>query len=114
MSRLKIVASGATPQAKAQARGKLFEKLMAQVQRHHGFSIDRLPAVNYAGMEIDIEGRHGITGVPLYSECKCYETELTSPALQEFFGKYMARWLKDQRCQGLFNALPGINSHAKG
>jgi len=32
----------------------------------------------------------------------------------QFFGKYMAMWRKDHRCQGLFVALPGINSHAKG
>ncbi len=114
MARLKVLASGSSPQAKAQARGKLFEKLMADVLRHYGFSIDRLPAVNYAGMEIDIEGKHSITTIPLYAECKCYETELAAPSLQEFFGKYMARWLKDQRCQGLFIALPGINTHAKG
>jgi hypothetical protein len=33
--------------------------------------------------------------------------------LQAFFGKYMALWFEDRRCQGLFIALPGINSHAK-
>lgn len=26
----------------------------------------------------------------------------------------MTRWLIDKRCHGLFVALPGINSHAKG
>lgn len=114
MGRLKILASGKSPQARAQARGKLFEKLMAGVLRHYGYKIDRIPNVNYAGMEIDIEGRAIATGIPLYAECKCYETEVDSPKLQEFFGKYMARWRKDKRCQGLFIALPGVNSHAKG
>lgn len=114
MGRLKILASGNSPQAQAQARGKLFEKLMAEVLRYYGYSIDRIPSVNYAGMEIDIEGKAIATGIPLYAECKCYETEVDSTKLQAFYGKYMALWLRDKRCQGLFIALPGVNSHAKG
>ena len=114
MGRLKILAGGKSPHAQAQARGKLFEKLMAEVLRHYGYSIDNIPNTNYAGMEIDIEGKHIATNVPLCAECKCYETDVNSPKLQAFFGKYMTRWLKDKRCHGLFIALPGINSHAKG
>ena len=114
MGRLKILARGNSPQGQTQARGKLFEKLMASVLRHYGFQIDDLPNVNYAGMEIDIEGRALLTNIPMYAECKCYETDVPSPKLQEFFGKYMTRWFKDKRCQGLFVAIPGINSHAKG
>ena len=48
------------------------------------------------------------------AECKCHETDISSPELHAFFGKYMTRWLKDKRSLGLFIALPGINSHAKG
>ena len=99
MGRLKILASGNSPQAQAQARGKLFEKLMADVLRHYGYSIARIPSVNYAGMEIDIDGKAIATGIPHYAECKCYKTEVDSPKLQGFFGKYMAQWLKDRRCQ---------------
>ena len=112
MGRLKLLAGGDSHQA--QARGKLFEELMSLVLRHYGYQIDNIPSVNYAGMEIDIEGRATVTAIPIYAECKCYETEVASPKLQEFFGKYMARWFKEKRCQGLFIALPGINSHAKG
>jgi hypothetical protein len=116
MGKLKILASGNSPQAQAQMRGKLFEKLMAEVLRHYGYSIDHhITNVNYAGMEIDIEGRHLVTGIPLYAECKCYETEMIdAPKLQAFYGKYMAKWLKEKRSHGLFIALPGINSHAQG
>jgi hypothetical protein len=114
MGRLKILAGGESRQAQAQARGKLFEKLMAEVLRHYGYSIDRTSNINYAGMEIDIEGKHIATNVPLYVECKCQETDVDSPKLQAFFGKYITRWLNDKRCHGLFVALPGINSHAKG
>jgi hypothetical protein len=113
MERLKILAGGNSKQAQAQARGKLFERLMSDVLRHYGYSIDRTPNVNYAGMEIDIEGRALATNIPLYAECKCYETEIDSPKFQAFYGKYMARWRKDKRCQGLFIALPGVNSHVK-
>lgn len=114
MGKLKILAGGKSPQAQAQARGKLFEKLMADVLRNYGYSIDRTPNVNYAGMEIDIEGRHTPTGIPLYAECKCYETEVDCPKLQAFYGKYVTRWHKNKKCHGLFIALPGVNSHAKG
>lgn len=114
MGRLKILADGNSTQAQAQARGDLFQKLMALVLHHHGYQIDGNPNVNYAGMEIDIDGHASLTKVPLYAECKCHETDIASPRLQEFFGKYMTRWLKNNQSQGLFVALPGINSHAKG
>lgn len=111
---LKILASAPTPAGQAQQRGKLFEKLMAEVLRHFGYQIDAIPSVNYAGMEIDIDGRAIATGVPIYAECKFYDSEVDSPKLQAFVGKYMTRWRKDSRCQGLFLAVPGVNSHAKG
>jgi conflict system STAND superfamily ATPase len=114
MGKLKVLAGGNSPQAQAQARGKLFENLMAEVLRHYRYSIDCIANVNYAGMEIDIEGRHMITGIPLYAECTCSETEIDSPKLQAFYGKYMAKWFKDKRSHGLFIALPSINSYAKG
>ena len=82
--------------------------------RHHGYDIDSIPSVNYAGMEIDIEGRHRVSSTPLYAECKCYDTAIDSPQLQRFFGKYMTRWLKNSHCHGLFVALPNLNTHAKG
>ncbi|MDY6896271.1 MAG: restriction endonuclease, partial [Thermotogota bacterium] len=114
MGKLKILASGDSPQAQAQTRGKLFEKFMAEVLQELGYEIDRIPNINYAGMEIDIEGKSTATRVPLYAECKYYETNIDSPKLQAFFGKYMTRWLKDNKSQGLFIAIPGINPHAKG
>jgi hypothetical protein len=114
MSRLRIAAGGNSQHARAQARGVLFEKLMADVLRHHGYKVERNSRVNYAGMEIDIEGIHILSHTPLYAECKCHDTDVDAPQLQAFLGKYMSRWLKDKRTQGLFIALPGINSHAMG
>lgn len=114
MGRLKIVAAGGSAKERSNARGRLFEKLMTDVLRNYGYTIDRIASVNYAGMEIDIEASAIVTGIPLYAECKCYESDVDSPRLQEFFGKFIARWSKDKRCQGLFIAIPGVNSHAKG
>ncbi len=113
MPKLKILVDRSSEQAKAQARGKLFEKLMQAVLSSHGYQIDAIPSVNYGGMEIDIEGKASITGTPLYAECKCYDTELNAPQFQRFFGKYSSRWFQDEHCHGLFVAIPGINSHAK-
>lgn len=114
MATIRVLASGETPKAQANARGKLFEKLVAEILRRYGYSIDAFPSVNYSGMEIDIEGHLLSTGSPLYAECKCFETPVDAPKLQAFFGKYMGRWLKNKSSHGLFVALPRINSHAKG
>ena len=114
MPDIRIVSSIPNPGARANARGHLFEKLMAHVLRRYGYEIDSLPHVNYAGMEIDIEGHDLLNKTPLYAECKCYDTQIDSPSLQAFYGKYMAKWRKDSRSRGLFIAIPGLNSHAKG
>lgn len=115
MVHLRILASGSSQQAQSQAKGKLFEDLMTKVLRNLGYSVDKNhPNINYAGMEIDIEGRSIIAGIPLYAECKCYSTDVDAPKIQEFFGKYMAKWLNNKKSQGLFIALPGVNGHAKG
>ena len=114
LGKLKILANGNTQQERAQKRGKIFEELMTEVLRQLGYEIDNIPNVNYAGMEIDIEGKTILNSIPLYAECKCYEANVDSPKLQAFYGKYMTRWHKDRRSQGLFIALPNVNSHAKG
>jgi hypothetical protein len=115
MDSLRIVASGENDHAKANARGKLFEKIASEVLRHHGYEIDlHRSNVIHAGMEIDIEGRARIAGVPLYAECKCYSTDIDSEKLQKFYGKYMTQWFADPKSQGLFIAIPGINSAAMG
>ena len=115
MGKLKILAGGNSVQAQAQGRGKLFEELMAKVLRRYGYEIaKKRPNINLAGMEIDIEGKHLPMGIPLYAECKCYETEVESHKLQAFYGKYMTQWFQNNQSHGLFIALPGINTHAKG
>lgn len=114
MSKLKILSEANTIQGKNQQKGKLFEDLMSKVLRHYGYQIDSIPSVNYAGMEIDIEGKDIAMGIPLYAECKFYENEIDSPKIQAFFGKYMTKWWKYKKAHGIFIAIPGLNSHAKG
>lgn len=114
MPKLRILADASTLTGRSQKRGKLFEALMADVLRCFGYRVDRIPSVNYAGMEIDIEGTHIVTNLPLYAECKFYESDVDSPKLQAFFGKFVTRWLKNKRAHGLFIAIPGVNPHAKG
>ncbi len=114
MAKLRVLASGSTPSARSQKRGKLFESLMTDVFRRFGYTFNGTASTNYSGMEIDIDGIHTATNLPLYAECKCYESEVDSPKLQAFFGKYVALWMKDNRAHGIFVAIPGINPHAKG
>lgn len=115
MESLKVVAGGPSDGARANARGRLFESVCAHVLRHHGYDIDKQQvSVTYAGMELDIEGTARIAQVPLYAECKCYATSVDCEKLQTFYGKYMTRWFKNNKAQGLFMALPGINSPAMG
>ena len=112
--KLLILASGKNEKDTAQRRGHLFEKLMSLVLKNKGFKIEDIPNINYAGMEIDIEGKSEITNTPFYAECKYHEKDITAPKLQQFFGKYMAKWLQNEKSTGLFIAIPGLNTHAKG
>lgn len=114
MERLKILAAGSSPKVRAQARVKLFEAMMTQVLHHYGYRIHRILSVNSGAMGIDVEGKHRATGLPCYAECKFSETKITEPEFQAFYGKFMTRWHKDKNCHGLFIALPGINSAARG
>ncbi len=114
MAKIKILTINSSPQKMAQARGKLFEKMMSDVLNQLGYEIDSIPNTNYSGMEIDIEGKLISMNNPLYAECKFYDTDIRSPKLQAFYGKYMAKWKKNKKSHGLFIAVPDINSHAKG
>lgn len=115
MEKIKIIASGDSEPKKANKRGKLFEELVAKILSYHGYEVEtKITNVNFAGMEIDVVGKNKISGTPLYAECKCYKSELESKYIQTFFGKYMTQWFKDKTSHGIFLALPGINSHAKG
>lgn len=115
MSKIRVVATGDTKAARSNARGKLFEQIVGKVLSHHGYDIsDHTLNINFAGMEIDVHGRNRISRLPIYAECKCYSSDIPADKLQTFFGKYMTQWFGNKKCQGLFVALPGVNSHALG
>ena len=115
MSKVRVVAAGKTKNAQSSARGKLFEQIIGKVLSYHGYEISKHTLnINLAGMEIDIHGRNRMTGLPIYAECKCYSSDVSAEKLQTFYGKYTTQWWKNKRCQGLFVALPGVNSHALG
>jgi hypothetical protein len=113
MARLKILASGSTRHARAQARVKLFQGLVYQVLHHYGYAVQRLFHANTPEMEIEVEGTHTATNAPFYADCRFCETPVSASHLQAFYGKYMARWHRDKRCHGLFLALPGIDPAAR-
>ena len=115
MSKVRVVAAGKTKNAQSSARGKLFEQIIGKVLSYHGYEISKHTLnINLAGMEIDIHGHNRMTGLPIYAECKCYSSDVSAEKLQTFYGKYTTQWWKNKRCQGLFVALPGVNSHALG
>ena len=58
MANLRIVPIRASSEALSAAKGRLFEDLVSDFLRAQGYRISATPRVNYAGMEIDIEGRH--------------------------------------------------------
>ena len=115
MNKIRVVAAGQTKGEQANARGKLFEQIVGKVLTHYGYEIsEHTLNINLAGMEIDIHGQTTIARLPFYAECKCYSSDLPAEKLQTFLGKYMTQWFTEKRCQGLFVALPGVNSHALG
>ena len=115
MINLRILADGKNEKDQANNRGRLFEKVCAEVLRRYGYAIDKnAPSVNYSGMEIDIEGHHEISRAPLYAECKCYSADIKAPQVQAFAGKYLSMYLKNKKAQGVFIALPKVNPHALG
>ena len=111
MGKIKILATGTTNQDKANSRGKLFEQLMTKVLQQLGVKIDKVSNRNFSGMEIDICGNN-IVDKPIYAECKYYENEIDSNKIQAFLGKYTALWFRNNKAEGLFFAIPSLNSHA--
>jgi len=114
MASLRIVPIHASSEALSAAKGRLFEGLVSDLLRAQGYRISATPRVNYAGMEIDIEGTHTLSGSPFIAECKGHATPISSPDVQCFLAKLWMKWEEDHRCHGIFVAVPGISSEAQG
>ena len=110
---LRIEAMGSSIQEKNEKRGRLFEKLCREILTKLGYEIRSCPRVNYAGMEIDIEGEKKIEKTSFIGECKAYTSDISSEKLQQFVGKLHPKWSKDKTIQGIFMVLPKLNSHAR-
>lgn len=114
MTKIIILGEGSTEKIRNNNKGKLFETLAKEILEGFGFSVTNITRVNYAGMEIDVEGNRLPDNTPFIGECKAWGFEIPAEPLRDFFGKYMAKWLKDKRSQGVFIALPSIGSSARG
>lgn len=95
------------------ARGQLFEKLSVEILSTFGYLISSRSRRNYSGMEIDIEGEHRLFKSPVFVECKFHKSLIDAPSLHRFAAKYRALHDQNHKAQGIFMAVPGLNSHAQ-
>jgi hypothetical protein len=112
MGRLKILVSDRTESAGNRARSELFESIVTNILNMDGYRVDDLGQADFHRMELDIDGQHVETGFPFYAVCRYSETPISERDLQAFYGRYMIRWHKDNRCHGLFIVLPGLDAAA--
>lgn len=113
---LKIAAFARSPEQRNKVAGDLFEQMMASVVTALGYELTA-PATTRilsAGVEIDIHARHRLTQKPVIIECKFYSAPVEAGLLKKFFGVFMAEHLADPTVEGLFVAVPGLNSAASG
>ncbi|PZS00407.1 MAG: hypothetical protein DLM69_06440 [Candidatus Chloroheliales bacterium] len=111
---LLVLARGSGQRSKTQAKGELFEQLMAKVLHQLGYDIPNLhrPGSRRTGMQIDIEGTNRKTGAKVIGECKNLAHAVDSPTLMSFFGKYMTLRRKDPALEALLIAPRGLNPEA--
>lgn len=110
---LRIEAKGISLQDGNEKKGKLFEKLCEELLNSLGYRITNRN-VNYAGMEIDLEGERTLERIPFICECKGQKTEIGSKEFQAFAGKLSAKQKKNPKIFGIFLTLSRLNSSAKG
>jgi hypothetical protein len=112
MGRLKILVSDRTDAAVNPDLRELFESIITPILIKDGYRVDGVHPIDPHLMELDIEGKHLETGSPFYAVCKYSETAVSERDLQAFYGRYMVRWLEDNRCHGFFFVLPGFEESA--
>lgn len=112
LRRLKILVSDRTESAGNRALSELFEAMITEILNKDGYHVGRLRQADLRLTELDIDGQHVETGFPFYAVCRHSESSISARDLQAFFGRYMIRWHKDNRCHGLFIVLPGLDEAA--
>lgn len=110
---LRIEAKGISKQDENEKKGKLFEKLCEELLNALGYKITNRN-VNYAGMEIDLEGERTLEKIPFICECKGQKAEVGSKEFQAFAGKLSAKQKKNPQMFGIFLTLSQLNQSAKG
>ena len=110
---LRIEAKGISKQDGNEKKGRLFEKLCEELLNALGYKITNRN-VNYAGMEIDLEGERTLEGIPFICECKGQKAEIGAKEFQAFAGKLSAKQKKNRQTFGIFLTLSRLNSSAKG
>lgn len=110
---LRIEAKGISLQDGNERKGKLFEKLSEELLNSLGYRITNRN-VNYAGMEIDLEGERTLEKTQFICECKGQKTEIGAKEFQAFAGKLSAKQKKEPKVFGIFLTLSKLNTSAKG
>jgi tetratricopeptide (TPR) repeat protein len=93
-------------------KGSAFEYLIKSLLDSMGYTKIR-PRVRKTGMEIDIKAQHKVTENKIMCECKAYEKQVDSKALEIFFGKLNHDRSKNRGLKGLFFSVSGFNGTAQ-
>jgi tetratricopeptide (TPR) repeat protein len=87
-------------------KGPVFENFVRRVLFAHGY--DDFRTVRKTGRQIDIKGKHRVTGQPVLCECKAYAEELEADHLMKFRGLWETERNREPDVVGLFFSLSGF------
>lgn len=105
-----VLAEGATDSTIANARGHLFERLLALLLTRYGYEdpVRNRLNVTSQGIELDVTATHGLTRRPAIAECKAYSSPVPAGKLEEFYGKLASRRFAVPDTHGFFVAIPRL------
>jgi hypothetical protein len=105
-----VLADGHTPADVRNRRGRVFERFIALLLTHYGYSHPRPEHLNVVsdGIELDVTAEHRLTGRSLVAECKAYSVNVAPEKLDQFLGKYALLRSNNDALDGFFIALPRL------
>ena len=92
-------------------KGMLFEQMIAKLLETLGYESLKTN-IRKTGSEIDIEGKHKITGKPIFCECKATKRKIDMPTFHQFIGKFMTEKSKNEDIVGVFFTLSPFTADA--